>query len=542
MSNILVLDDDRYFLQRMTICLESFGYSVETLIEPQYLFQLLEVHLSDLILLDIHMPGTDGVAVLQQLKTHAEYQSIPVIMLTADIDNQTLSKCFEAGAIDFINKGIDESILKARVKSALKTREYFKQLQQEITERKKIEETLKLAKEQAESSNQAKSQFLANMSHEMRNPLNNILPLSEFLLKNSDGNLTSGDLDCIQAIYDAGKELHLLIKDLLDFSSIEAGRVEVLKEEVVLNALSQNLTRDFQHLVEEKGLTWHVQIAPDLSPTIISDEQKIRQILKNFVSNALKFTHQGSIQVHFYPIHAKAGGIKKRVALEISDTGIGIPLEKQTSIFDVFQQGDVTIQKKYGGFGLGLAIVKNLTFLLKGKIQLQSEEGKGSTFTLLLPETLLDKSTDREKIQKQLPRSQRDKDLYSDPQISEVLADKKILIVDDEIRNIFTLKSILQQHKASILIGRNGREALEQLEQHPNIQLIIMDIVMPEMDGFEAIQNIRRQKNTHHIPIIILSARTQPLECSKCLNMGANEFLTKPLDVKKLFKILRKYL
>jgi PAS domain S-box-containing protein len=250
----------------------------------------------------------------------------------------------------------------------------------DLTERNRVEAELIRARVSAEKASEAKSQFLANMSHELRTPLNSLLILARLLADNAGGNLTAKQVQFAQTIYDSGMDLLSLINDLLDLAKIESGAVTALNVAPArLEDLREDLERSFAQLAQDKGLEFRVSFDAALPAVIRTDMPRLKQVLKNLLANAFKFTRQGSVSLQVAP--AEPG----RIAFAVTDTGIGIPPDKQQIIFDAFQQADGTTARQYGGTGLGLSISRELTRLLGGEIRVASEPGKGSTFTLYLP-------------------------------------------------------------------------------------------------------------------------------------------------------------
>jgi signal transduction histidine kinase len=250
----------------------------------------------------------------------------------------------------------------------------------DLTERKRVEAELVRAKVEAERASESKSQFLANMSHELRTPLNSLLILARLLADNMGGNLNDKQVRFAQTIYASGMDLLTLINDLLDLAKIESGAVTALHIAATpLEDLRAELERTFRQVAQEKGLQFAIEIAPGLPATIRTDATRLKQILKNLIANAFKFTQQGGVRLRITPRDAHAA------AFSVSDTGIGIAPDKQRIIFEAFQQADGSTSRKYGGTGLGLSISRELTRLLGGALELASEPGKGSTFTLVLP-------------------------------------------------------------------------------------------------------------------------------------------------------------
>jgi len=256
----------------------------------------------------------------------------------------------------------------------------FAKVTRDLTEMKRVEAELVRAKVEAERASESKSQFLANMSHELRTPLNSLLILARLLADNTGGNLNDKQVRFAQTIYASGMDLLALINDLLDLAKIESGAVTALHiAPARLEELRAELERTFRQMAQEKSLQFAIEIAPGLPATVRTDATRLKQILKNLLANAFKFTQRGSVRLHIAPREPRS------VEFSVSDTGIGIPPDKQRVIFEAFQQGDGSTSRQYGGTGLGLSISRELTRLLGGELELASEPGKGSSFTLVLP-------------------------------------------------------------------------------------------------------------------------------------------------------------
>ncbi len=384
--------------------------------------------------------------------------------------------------------------------------------------------------EEVEISSRCKSDFLANMSHELRTPLNSLLILSQQLAENEDGNLTIDQVESAKIVYNAGQDLLHLINEILDLSKIESGKMSLVLQNVILKDLGNMLESNFKPIAEQKELVFQVTFAEDIPETFETDPQRLSQVLKNLLSNAFKFTTKGRITLHF-------NINEHQLEISVIDTGLGIPKDKQAIIFEAFQQVDGSTARQYGGTGLGLSISKELARLLDGEIRCQSIENKGSTFTLLLPLKQVQHTVAPLIVSPPL------KNIEDDQEEKIYFKNKNILIVDDDMRNLFALSSTLQKKGLSVHKAANGEKALEMLEQQsPTIDLVVMDIMMPIMDGYETMRIIRGKTKFRNLPIIALTAKAMKDDRNKCLAAGANDYLTKPVDLKKLFSLIQVWL
>ena len=385
-----------------------------------------------------------------------------------------------------------------------------------------------------------KSEFLANMSHELRTPLNSSLILAKLLSENPQHNLSEEQVRFAQSIYASGNDLLDLINDILDISKVEAGKLELVPEHLTLAKLVDSLKNTFEPLAQQKKLAFEIRIDPDVPATVLTDRQRVEQILKNLLSNAIKFTESGTVRL---VVSAQPGG---GVALEVQDSGIGISQDQQGIIFEAFRQADGTISRHYGGTGLGLSISRDLSILLGGSISVESAPDQGSIFTLRLPAQLAEAAP---------PAGLADtpgaalvpSDRPAEPQTPQepvpspdrMFEGRKILLVDDDVRNIFALTSALEKKGLRVEIGRNGLEALSKLDEVSDIELVLMDIMMPGMDGLEATRRIRLDPRFQKLPIIAVTAKAMKDDQEQCLNAGINAYLAKPIDFDRLFSLLQ---
>jgi signal transduction histidine kinase/DNA-binding response OmpR family regulator len=553
--------------------------------------------------------------------------------------------------------------------------------------------------EQLALTSKYKSEFLANMSHELRTPLNSLLILSKLLADNPQGNLNEKQTEFARTIHSAGSDLLSLINDILDLSKIESGTVTIEVGEMPMSVLKQHMERTFRQLATDKRLDFNVDFDSNLPAAIRTDEKRLQQVVLNLLSNAFKFTSHGGVTLAVRSAeggwsrnHPVLHGADQAIEISVTDTGIGIPEDKQKLIFEAFQQADGTTSRKYGGTGLGLSISREIARLLGGELQVRSKPGEGSTFTLFVPmqavapvlagapgtsarydnsgamvptalptgyevsddrdvlgedpfvliveddptfaaillelaraaglkgvvstagagtlamarklqpdaitldlglsdidgfvlldllkhdpqtrhvpihvvsgadklDSVMDmgafgiteKPAEREKLA-QVFRSLADHIKSAEP-LMEIVAEEvdavpsprrvpelsaaKILIVDDDIRNIYSLTSVLESYDVEVVHAERGKDGILILEQTPGIDIALIDIMMPEMDGYETMQQIRERAELADLPLIAVTAKAMKGDRQKCLDAGASDYIAKPVDIDLLLALLR---
>jgi CheY-like chemotaxis protein len=403
---------------------------------------------------------------------------------------------------------------------------------------------------------------MANMSHELRTPLNSALVLAKLLADNLDGNLSDKQIEFARTIYSAGSDLLQLINDILDLAKVEAGRMEPSLSDVAMSAVVNYVKTLCEPLAAEKALHFTVQLDPALPAILCTDEQRLQQILRNLMSNAVKFTDEGGVALRIRPASAaevEGEALRRaptRVAFEVEDTGIGIPADKLSVIFEAFQQADGTTSRRYGGTGLGLSISRQLTRLLGGELTVRSEPGVGSVFTLYLPEVaepsppVVPDSTAQDTLREALIPPELVSAARSLPQLRPHPAreatprfhGEKILIVDDDLRNVFALSSLLEAHDLHVVFADNGVAGVRALERNEDIALVLMDVMMPELDGNATIAAIRNLSRYADLPIIAVTAKAMKEDRAKSLASGANDYVTKPVDTDLLLRLIHTHL
>jgi HAMP domain-containing protein/CheY-like chemotaxis protein/signal transduction histidine kinase len=413
---------------------------------------------------------------------------------------------------------------------------------QEIEQaRRAVEEK---AKELALTS-KYKSEFLANMSHELRTPLNSILVLGQQLTDNADGNLTTKQVEFARTIHGAGTDLLNLITDILDLSKIESGTVSVEADEVFFASLLDMIGRPFRHEAENRHLDFEVHTDSNLTRSLVTDSKRLQQVLKNLLSNAFKFTEKGGVNLSVFPAesgwsegHPVLSKSATVVAFEVTDTGIGIPAEKQRIIFEAFQQADAGTSRKYGGTGLGLAISRELAGLLGGEIQLRSTPSEGSTFTLYLPQTYVSPSTGvngtdtkssstgsaNSAAARNLPKRSIEQITITDDREDLQPDDSILLIVEDDPYFATMLCDLAHEKGFKVIVATRGIDALTLAHEfHPTA--ISLDVFLPDMLGWKVLNHFKQDPDTRHIPVQML---TLDEDRQHGLARGAFAYITKP--------------
>jgi signal transduction histidine kinase/HAMP domain-containing protein/ActR/RegA family two-component response regulator len=393
---------------------------------------------------------------------------------------------------------------------------------------------------------QYKSQFLANMSHEIRTPLNSMMILAQMLAMNEDKNLTAPQQEWAATICAGGRDLIALINQILDLSKVEAGRIETHVETYPIEAVREFAERTFRPVAMQKQLDFSVEIGVTAPATLTTDRQLLEQVLKNLLSNAFKFTSHGGVSLRADQIpagpHFRSERLRRApgvIAFSVADTGTGIPSEKIESIFEAFQQADVSITRKFGGTGLGLTISREFTRILGGEIEARSTVGTGSRFTLYLPVQTAEPTLRYEEgaAMTEVPAGEA---ATAEPTPEEPgrLAGKKVLVVEDDVRSIYAITSLLERYKVEVLPASNAQEAYACLEQNPDVALIIMDVMMPGVDGYQATRTIRSLPAFSTVPIIAHTAKAAESDLRQCAAAGCTDYVVKPADNRQLLSVI----
>ncbi|MEY4511752.1 MAG: hypothetical protein RLZZ450_3874, partial [Pseudomonadota bacterium] len=468
-------------------------------------------------------------------------------------------KTFNPNYLTFLDQLMDSvGVILNMISSSMRTEELLQQLKKsnveleaqaaELNDKAKLLEvknnevelasrSLEEKAEQLSLISKYKSEFLANMSHELRTPLNSLLILSKMLAENRDGNLTDEQVKFAETVYTSGNDLLSLINEILDLSKVEAGKMPIDPKTFHVRDVRDYLEQTFRHVADQKGLSFEIRTSGSLPNTMFSDISRLQQILKNLLSNAFKFTGKGGVSMIIARV--EAGSHEGQISFAVKDTGIGISPDKQKLIFEAFQQADGTTSRKYGGTGLGLTISREIARLLGGSIDVVSAPDQGSTFTLYLPALYVGADSVREE-DSDIVRN--DAESVNPLPLDFDFQGKKILLVDDDLRNLFALRTVLESRNVSVLHAENGRVALELLQTHPDIDLVLMDTMMPEMDGLSATRAIRDLTQFQQLPIVSLTAKAMKGDREKAIEAGATDYVTKPVDPDKLLAVVHRWL
>jgi CheY-like chemotaxis protein len=385
------------------------------------------------------------------------------------------------------------------------------------TERRAREEALEVAKQTAEHANEAKSSFLAMMSHELRTPLNALLGSAELMARTQ---LDDTQANYVRMFNEAGRLMMAMVNDVLDYAKIEAGQLEIEKHPTSLKQLARELDTLWGPHAASKGIYLKIDTDHLDWDMVIGDPTRLRQIVFNLVSNAVKFTVSGGVTIR---LNSVTKGRECRLDIEVEDTGVGIPLDRQASIFKAFIQADSSITRRFGGTGLGLAIAKSLAQQMQGDLTLWSTPGKGSTFLF------------EARFEATLEQENADIETASNSEITRPL---QVLAVDDNALNRQILAAMLDLWPVHTVWATNGVEALEAMEVQA-FDVVLMDVQMPIMDGMTATRRVREGHGINrHTPIVALTANARKEDRDQCMASGMTDFVTKPISAEALANAL----
>ena len=505
-----------------------------------------------LAILDVQMPHMDGYELARLMRGDARTGSIPIIFLSAiysDAMHQFLG--YQSGAVDFITKPFNPEVLLSKVRifldlfqrsqEALEASQRLERLLEdqeqinemlgrEITIRQRAEEALFQSKEAAEAANRAKSEFLANMSHEIRTPLNGVLGMLQLLKQEVSPEDRAKFTDMA---YDAGRRLLFLLNDVLDFSKMEAGQMELAHKTFRLGDVFSNVAGVFSLVSQDRGIKLTFGLDPSVPAQLGGDEARIRQVLFNLVGNALKFTPSGSVRVGAWARPSSRFPGRVRLYLSVKDTGIGIPDDKQAQVFERFTQSDASIAKRHEGAGLGLAIVRRIVELMGGGIDLDSEVGVGTLVSLHLLLDAVEQAGLDPAPEAEAPAEPGQG--APDPQ------PRRILLAEDEPIGRMSMQVMLGRMGHQVITAGNGQEAVEAFSPG-GFDCVLMDIQMPEMDGITAMRHIREAEDKAgvrpRVRIIALTAYAMAGDREKFLAVGMDDHVAKPVQLDEIKRAL----
>lgn len=526
-ANILIVDDQEANIDVLEGFLEIQGYNnLKTTTDPRTVVELYKNFKPDLILLDLTMPYLTGFEVMDQLKNLIQENTyLPILVLTADITNETKLKALSGGASDFLTKPFDLLEVGLRIKNLLLSSYLQQQLmnQNRILDEKVNDRTRELveknrelisAKEKAEASDRLKTSFINNISHEIRTPLNGILGFGEIL--------TDPDLDAeeknqyLYILNESSERLINTVTNFLEISMISSGNQEMDLKDFHPGYVINNIARQFNEPCANKNIQFNVEQSPAIQELKIhSDGELLTKILRHLMDNAVKYTDSGSITL-------RVESRENELLFSVKDTGKGISDEGKKLIFNSFMQGDNSYTRSYEGCGLGLSIAKGLIELLGGTIWVESEQDKGSTFFFTIPiQPVAEDLTE-------ITRPDKNENCL-----------KSILLAEDDEINFVYINALLKNQFTQIIHARNGEEAVNLFKAHPEICAVLTDLKMPVMDGYKAARAIKNIRSD--IPILAITAYSGNEDKQRALDSGCDDFITKPIRKELLFEKLAKY-
>ena len=526
-KEILLVEDnpgDALLLREM---LKEQGWYSTHMTHVEYMSaaeQHLANHTVDIILIDLCLPDAEGLGGVRRIQAAAPH--VPLVVLTGMDDESLALKALQEGAQDYLIKGQLEArglgrALRYAVERKVMEETLFVERAHDVTARKQIEEELRHAKESAEAANRAKSELLANMSHEIRTPMNGIIGMTDLAL---DTNLTQEQHEYLSMVKTSADSLLSLLNDILDLSKIEAGKLDFETIDFNLRDTLEDAIKGLSLRAHQKGIELACHLLPQVPELVQGDPTRLRQVVVNLVGNAVKFTAQGEVV-----LRVDTGESAEDDALlhfSVRDTGVGVPLDKQQSIFDAFSQVDGSTTRKYGGTGLGLTICSRLVEMMGGRIWVESELGEGSTFhfTALMPS------------QKTAPQKR-------EPVGVEMLRGLHVLVVDDNATNRRILQETLLGWQMNPTLTKDQSEAIAALQQAAErgtpFPLVLLDAQMPGTDGFSLVERLRQSAPLVGSVAIMLTSAGLRGDAARCRELGIGAYLSKPIKRADLLAAIR---
>lgn len=533
---VMIVEDERIVAFNLQQRLLKLGYEVPSVVASgaQALTGVTQNN-PDIVLMDINIEGDmDGIQTAERI---GENSSVPVIYLTAHSEETTLARARSSKPYGYLIKPFSERELHATIQMALQRWETEKALREAKREIEVINSDLEArinerthqlleSKREADRANNAKSLFLANMSHEIRTPLNAVLGLC-YLLQKTD--LSDLQRDYVQKADSAAQFLLCILNDILDFSKVEAGKLELEEIDFALDELLKNVGTIVSIQAQQRGLAFDIDENNAAGLTLRGDPLRLQQVLMNLSSNAIKFTAEGVVTVSVRVLEQSSLGV--RLLFSVRDTGPGLSREQVAYLFEAFQQADASTTRRFGGTGLGLVICKRLIQLMGGDIGVDSMVGQGSNFYFELT----------------LPRVTIKKPLAAPAEIEDIqqrLRGARVLLVEDNALNQEVACAILRYEGVEVDVADNGNVAVEKIRALGGryYGVVLMDLQMPELDGFAATQQIRALPDAAQLPILAMTADTVKEDRTRCLEVGMNDFIAKPIRIAQLFTTLAHWL
>jgi signal transduction histidine kinase/CheY-like chemotaxis protein/HAMP domain-containing protein len=493
-------------------------------------------------------------------------ESIGIVLNTIEANTRTEDLLKQSQSLAAELQSRQEELQQTNQELEEKARQLFEQNAEVEHKNREVEQARQALEGKAQQlslTSRYKSEFLANMSHELRTPLNSLLILAEQLSANPDGNLTPKQVEFARTIRGSGKDLLKLINDILDLSKIESGTVSIDIGEVRFEEMRQTMERTFRHVAEGKGVSFKIDIDSTLPAEVRTDAQRLDQVLKNLLSNAFKFTERGFVNLRVSRASggwtAGNGNLDRAdtvFAFSVSDSGIGIPADKQNTIFEPFLQADGSTSRKYGGTGLGLAISRELARVLGGEIRVESAEGRGSTFTLFLPQNYTAIPTERTltspevEVQAEHAAHNGVGTETANGEVAPVLSDftieddrtnvlpgeRVVLIIEDDRDFARWLLDLARESGFKAIVTARGQTGLALVREFAPTA-ITLDISLPDIEGWQILDRLKSDLATRHIPVFVISANEEP---ENALRQGALRFLTKPIDQEQIRELFNK--
>jgi signal transduction histidine kinase len=479
-----------------------------------------------LAIIDVQMPEMGGVELAELMRGAERTRHVPIILVTAGAHERTgLFRGYEAGAVDFLYKPIEPVVLRNKAETFYELYRQKQQLARRTEELRARNDELVRAQTVAEAASRAKDEFLANVSHEIRTPMNAIMGLTDLVLESPLDAKQRRSLGIVQS---AAGHLLATINDLLDFSKMEAGKVELDLHPFALREAVGDVVRALAPRAQTKGLRLSYDVAAEAPHELVGDGHRLRQVLMNLVGNAVKFTERGEVALD---VSWRAGEGERDAWLRfaVRDTGIGIHRDKQRAIFRAFEQEDMSTTRRYGGTGLGLTIASRLIDLMGGELTVQSEPGQGSTFSFELR---------MEHARAQGERVAEPSRAGADA-ASHGVAHRtglRVLVAEDDEFSQELLQGLLAGWGHHVRIAPSGRDALSCIEAGQAFDVLLLDVHMPELDGFGVIGAIRERERAGgaRLPVIAVTARSRKEDLERCLAAGMDRFVTKPIRAAEL--------